>query len=26
VFIFVVHRMRRGLDYGTEDVTPQKKT
>jgi hypothetical protein len=22
----IVHRMRRGLDQGTEDATPQKKT
>jgi hypothetical protein len=26
VFVFVVHMMRRGLDKGTEDATPQKKT
>jgi hypothetical protein len=26
VFIIVVHRMRRGLDLGNEDATPQKKT
>jgi hypothetical protein len=25
VFIIVVHRMRRGLDLGNEDATPQKK-
>jgi hypothetical protein len=26
VFVFVVHRMRRELDQGNEDATPQKKT
>ena len=26
VFVFVVHRMRRGLDQGNEDATPQMKT
>jgi hypothetical protein len=26
VFVFVVHRMRRKLDQGNEDATPQKKT
>jgi hypothetical protein len=26
VFEFVVHRMRRELDQGNEDATPQKKT
>jgi hypothetical protein len=26
VFMFVVHRMRRELDQGNEDATPQKKT
>jgi hypothetical protein len=26
VFVFIVHMMRRGLDYGTKDATPQKKT
>jgi hypothetical protein len=26
VFIIIVHRMRRGLDLGNEDATPQKKT
>jgi hypothetical protein len=26
VFVFVVHRMRRELDQGNEDETPQKKT
>jgi hypothetical protein len=25
-FIIVVHRMRRGLDLGNKDATPQKKT
>jgi hypothetical protein len=25
VFVFVVHRMRRELDQGNEDATPQKK-
>jgi hypothetical protein len=26
VFIIIVHRMRRGLDLGNENATPQKKT
>jgi hypothetical protein len=26
VFVFVVHKMRRELDQGNEDATPQKKT
>jgi hypothetical protein len=26
VFIIIVHRMRRELDQGNEDATPQKKT
>jgi hypothetical protein len=26
VFVFIVHRMRRELDQGNEDATPQKKT
>jgi hypothetical protein len=26
MFVFVVHRMRRELDQGNEDATPQKKT
>jgi hypothetical protein len=26
VFVFVVHKMRRKLDQGNEDATPQKKT
>jgi hypothetical protein len=26
VFIIIVHRMRRGLDLGNEDATPQQKT
>jgi hypothetical protein len=26
VFVFVVHRMRKGLDQGNEDATPQMKT
>jgi hypothetical protein len=26
VFVFVVHRMQRGLDQGNEDATPQMKT
>jgi hypothetical protein len=26
VFVFIVHRMQRGLDRGSEDATPQKKT
>jgi hypothetical protein len=26
VFVFVVHRMRRELDQGNEDATPQMKT
>jgi hypothetical protein len=25
VYVFVVHRMQRGLDLDTEDATPQKK-
>jgi hypothetical protein len=26
VFIIIVHMIRRGLDLGNEDATPQKKT
>jgi hypothetical protein len=26
VFMFIVHRMQRGLGWGSEDATPQKKT
>jgi hypothetical protein len=26
VFVFVIHKMRRGLDGGSEDATHEKKT